>query len=197
MALRCHEPLTVALRRPAENTVSHPAKDLNGRSAQQQPEERYASPILHVSSTKTQVECNWCGPEKPRPVFKKVLELGGNLPALTQTTYSNRTSNLTFPLQSRALNRAHELGLILARVCRGRESHSASVSLRALRTNTQTQLFWADQFTGRWGRLGALDREDVAVVVARLFAQLRAWRQRCETRSTATRATAAAGGGAQ
>lgn len=85
-----------------------------------------------------------------------------------------------------------KLAYRLAEACRGRENHAALFRLSAERdpASGDSLLDWTDEFTGQTGRLGSLEPEEVAPVVRALFAQLRAWRSRCES-GPAARAMAA------
>lgn len=107
---------------------------------------------------------------------------------------SNSNQKLTH-----AARRAHQESLArrLSQAYLGRENHAASFSLAAVVDPAcgDTLLQWTDEFTAESGWLGRLRPKETRPIVLALFAQLRAWRQRCDNYGVAK--AAAAGGGAR
>ena len=119
------------------------------------------------------------------------------MPPVKYSSNSNTSSRLHFALRSMAAQRANLLCAALTRLCRGRDTHAASVSLRAVRNQNHTRLLWIDEFTRQGGSLGIIHPSVADVIVGRLFTQLRAWRERCEKHAVQAHSVAAIGGGAR
>ncbi len=94
-----------------------------------------------------------------------------------------------------AANRASALVYQLRRLCNGRESHAAGVSLTALLLRDgRTVLLWRDEVAQEGFPLGFIQPREVDVVIERAFAFLRGGGEPADAQTPPTAAGAAGGG---